>query len=417
MRILVVTQYFPPDMGAPAGRFFDFAKHWTAQGFEVVVVTGMPHFPGGTIHEGYRSRVFLREERAGAEVHRCWTFTSKRRGFGRGLAYATFLLSSSLYLLFGRLRYDVVIGTSPPPSVGLPALLGAWRRRVPFVLDIRDIWPEAIVQSGRLTNPLLIRVFEGLVRFLYRRATRISAVTEGGRLRLIEMGVPGEKVAVLPNGVDVAAFDRDAAGALPEAFAALEADANWFVYAGILNSPQGLEIILEAAALMRERQPAFYACSQFVIVGEGPREADLRESARKQGLDRVVFVPRQDRSAVFALLRQSYAVLVTLRPRKDISTVPSKLYESMASGRPVLYSAAGEGAATLERAGGGIVCEPGNAEALEAAMTELLRDPEAAKRGGEAARRFVAQHYDRAQIAADFVAVLEQACHPEPEAH
>jgi glycosyltransferase involved in cell wall biosynthesis len=408
MRILVLSQYFPPDMGAPAGRFFDFAQHWIAQGHEVTVVTGLPHFPGGTVHEGYRGRLLLRERIAGVDVRRCFTLSTPRRG-GRPLAYASFLLSSCLYVLFARIPCDVVLATSPPPTVGLPGLLAARWRRVPFVLDIRDIWPEAIVQSGRLRNPLLIRAFEGTTRALYRAAARIGTVTEGWRARLLEIGVPPDKVRVLPNGVDVAAFDEQAAGELPAAFAVLDPSAYWFTYAGILNRPQGLEVILEAAARLRERAPDLYTKVQFVLLGEGPCEDELRGLADRLGLDRVVFVPRQPREAVFALLRRSFAVLVTLRPRKDTSTVPSKLYESLASGRPVLYSAAGEGAETLRRADGGVVCAPGDADALSDAMRALLVEPDEAARLGSNGRRYVTGQFDRRQIAADYVRVLEEA--------
>jgi glycosyltransferase involved in cell wall biosynthesis len=408
MRILVLTQYFPPDMGAPAGRFFDFAQHWRALGHEVIVVTGMPHFPGGVIHQGYRRRLWLHESRDGIDVRRCFTWTKPGRG-GRALAYATFLVSACLYVLFARLEADAVVATSPPPTVGLPGVLAARRLRAPFFLDIRDIWPEAIVQSGRLRNPLVIHAFEGIARALYRAATRITAVTSGWKDRLVEIGVPEAKIAVLPNGVDVAAFDAQSSEELPASFAALDPAARWFTYAGIFNTPQGLEVILDAAARMRERAPEAYKQSLFVLVGEGPREADLRAQAERAGLERVVFLPRQPRTAIYALLRRSFAVLVTLRPRKDTSTVPSKLYESLASGRPVLYSAGGEGAETLRHADGGTVCAPGDPDALCDAMLRYLRESGEADRQGARGRAYVAAHFDRARIAEDFAEQLEAA--------
>ncbi|MEE9608338.1 MAG: glycosyltransferase family 4 protein, partial [Myxococcota bacterium] len=346
MRILIVSQYFPPEMGAPAGRFYDFAQNWLAQGHQVTVVTGFPNFPGGEIHEGYRGELFRSEVVDGIAVERCFVLTANRRLMGRPLAYATFLLSSCLRVIFSRLQYDCVIATSPPPTVGLPGLLAAWRRRVPLVFDIRDIWPEAIVQSGRLRSRPVIWLFEAIARTLYRLSSRITTVTDGWKARLVEVGVPDAKVHVLPNGVDLAAFDAQSSEELPEAFRALEPGAHWFTYAGILNAPQGLDIVLDAAAALRERDADAYRKCQFVLVGEGPKGAELEAQRARLGLDRVVFVPRQPRSAVFSLLRRSFAVLVTLRPRKDTSTVPSKLYESLASGRPVLYQAAGDGAET-----------------------------------------------------------------------
>lgn len=406
MNILVVSQFFPPEMGAPAGRFYDFAQHWVSNGHRVTVVTGFPNFPGGVIHEGYRGRWYQKEEIDGIDVRRCLILTSQSHSAGRALGYASFLISASICVLFARLRYDCVVATSPPPSIGVPGLLAAWRRRVPLVFDIRDIWPEAIVQSGRLKNPLAIRAFEAIARFLYHRATRISVVTHGWKDRLDEIGIAADKVDVLPNGVDVAAFDEQADEPLPADFSALDPDAHWFTYAGIFNRPQGLEVIFQAAARLREQAPDLYAKSQFVLVGEGPIEAELRALREELELDRVVMLPRQPRAAIFALLRRSFAVLVTLRPRKDTSTVPSKIYESMASGRPVLFSAAGEGGETIRRANGGSVCTPGDPEALMDAMRDYLEHPELADRHGAGGRAFVEESFDRRKIAAQFAEIL-----------
>ncbi len=408
LRILVVSQYFPPDMGAPAGRFRDFAQRWIAQGHEVTVVTGLPHFPGGRIHEAYRRRApFFSEELDGVRVARCWIHTRPGRG-GRPLAYATFLLTACIRVVFDRsLAADVVITTSPPPSVWLPGLLAAWTRRVPMVLDIRDIWPEAIVQSGRLKNPLVAGIFEGGARLLYRLADRISTVTHGWKARLVELGVRADKIEILPNGVDVETFDAEAEGPLPPAFDALDPACAWFTYAGILNTPQGLDIVVDGFARLRDLDADAYARSQLVLVGEGPREQELRDQSARLGLDRVVFVPRQPRAAVYALLRRSFAVLVTLRPRKDTSTVPSKLYECLASGRPVLFQGAGEGAETLRTAGGGTVVTPGDPDAIASAMASYVRDPERADREGARGRSFVIEGFDRSAITSRFADLLE----------
>lgn len=409
MKILVVSLYFPPEMGAPAGRFYDFAQHWVKAGHEVTVVTGFPNFPAGVIHDGYRGRVYQREEIDGVDVHRCWILTAKRRFLSRALTYATFLVSSTLHVLLLRRQFDVVIATSPPPTVGLPGIVAAWRQRAPLVFDIRDIWPEAIVQSGRLKNPLIIALFEGTARLIYRKSNKIAVVTEGWRKRLIDIEVEADKVEVLPNGVDVAAFDRDAREPLPPAFSVLDADAHWFTYAGIFNKPQGLEVILEAAKKLREMAPRLYQESQFVLIGEGPTGDELRKLAARDQLERVVFIDRQPRAAVFATLRRSFANIVSLRPRKDTSTVPSKIYECMASGRPILFSAAGEGGETIRRAGAGAVTAPADADALARAMRDYLEAPATADRAGAAGRAFVVENFDRGKIAVAFADLMERA--------
>lgn len=405
MNILVVSMFFPPEMGAPAGRFFDFAQHWVRNGHRVTVITGFPNFPSGRIHEGYRGRLFQREQIDGIDVWRCWLFTRRGR-LGRPLAYASWLLSATLVAIGGRFEADIVVATSPPPLVGLPGRIAAWRRGVPMVFDIRDIWPEAIVQSGRLTNPMVIQAFEWVARYLYRHSSLVTAVTEGWIERLVELGVPPHKSAVLPNGVDVRGFDEDTNQPLPADFRDLDPAAQWFTYAGIFNTPQGLEVILEAAQRLKQRRPELYARSQFVLVGEGPQELELKEMRQRLGLDRVHFVPRQPRWAIYALLHRSFAVLVTLRPRKDTSTVPSKIYECMASGRPVLFSAAGLGANTIRRAGGGTVTEPADPDSLCDAICSYLDDPDRADAHGAAGRNFVEKFYDRHKIAETFAELL-----------
>ena len=409
MKILVVSLYFPPEMGAPAGRFYDFAQHWLKAGHEVTVVTGFPNFPAGIIHEGYRGRLSQREQIDGVDVRRCFILTAKKRFLSRALTYATFLVSSTLRVLFMRRQFDVVIATSPPPTVGLPGIVAAWRQKAPLLFDIRDIWPEAIVQSGRLKSPLIIGLFEATARLIYRKSSKIAVVTEGWRERLMEIDVPGDKVEVLPNGVDVAAFDRDASEALPSAFDVLDPDAKWFTYAGIFNRPQGLEVILAAAKRLRETAPELYEKSQFVMIGEGPLGAELREEVAREQLERVIFIDRQPRAAVFATLARSFANIVSLRPRKDTSTVPSKIYECMASRRPVLFSAAGEGGETIRRAGAGAVTAPGDADALAEAMRAYLEDPASAERDGASGRAFVVENFDRGAIALAFAELMERA--------
>lgn len=422
MHILVVCQFWPPEMGAPAARFYDFGRQWVAKGHRVSVITAFPNFPDGVIPKPYRGEVYNHEVMDGIDVYRTYIFASpKLTAVSKGLGYLTFLLSASLFILLCRLKYDVVIATSPPPVMGLPGLLAALKRRVPLVFDVRDIWPEALVLSGELRNPLLISLLERIEMMLYRLAGLVSVVTEGKRERLIERGVPAGKLAVLWNGVDLESFDRQSRTRLPPEFDGLDATAKWLVYAGVFNQAQGLDVILRAADQLRRQRPELYASAQFVLIGHGAQREALCRLRDDLGLDRVAFLPIQPRASVYAALRRSFAILVTLRPRKDQHTIPSKIFESFASERPIVLSAAGEVASVLEASGGGRVCQPGDAEDLCATLAGLLEDPQAADEIGHCGRDYVAEHFDRRRIAAEFLietskAMAGQAA-GEPSAH
>jgi glycosyltransferase involved in cell wall biosynthesis len=338
--ILVVSQFFTPEMGAPAARFHDFGRLLVEHGHRVTVLTGFPNSPSGHVPEEYRGRFFHREQIDGIEVRRAWLHASPRLSrIDKSLGFASYALSASVWAMLGGLRADVVVATSPPPTVGIPGLVAARRLGAPLVFDVRDIWPEAIAASGRLHNRPLIRTLERIERSLYRNAAAVTVVTEGKRERLLEKGVPDEKLAVIPNGVDLSRFEGDVPpatellrkhGVDPERFVVL--------YAGIMNPPQGLDVLLDAAALLRKSDAGERV--QFALVGDGSERRRLLARRKSEALEDLVrFLPIQPREQIPALLMSAGAVAVTLRPRRDAHTVPSKLYESMASGRPVLVSA------------------------------------------------------------------------------
>ncbi len=404
MHILVVCQFWPPEMGAPAARFYDFGRTWVARGHKVSVVTAFPNFPSGVIPEEYRSQRYQHEVMDGIDVYRTYIYaTPKSSVLRKGLTYLSFVFSSSLFLLLKRLKYDVVISTSPPPIMGLPGLLAALKRRVPLVFDVRDIWPEALVLSGRIKNPLLIRLLEAVEMLLYRSATLVSVVTEGKRQRLIERGVRREKLAVFWNGVDLELFDQEAEGSLTADFEEFDRDAKWLTYAGVFNPAQGLDVILDAAGILKSTRPDLYEQVLFLMIGGGSELERLRDRQREEGLDRVRFIPIQTRPVVYRVLGRSHAILIPLRPRKDDHTVPSKIFESLASSRPILLSATGEVASIVVRARAGRVTPPGDAERLAGAVVHVLEDSDSADQAGRDGRLYVAEHFDRRVTARCFL--------------
>jgi glycosyltransferase involved in cell wall biosynthesis len=408
--ILVLSQFFTPEMGAPAARFHDLGRLLVERGHRVRVITGFPNSPSGVIPEAYRGQLRRREWIDGIEVLRGWIYTSPRLSKAtKSAGFASYAVSASLWTLLSRPRADVVIATSPPPSVGIPGLLASRVLRAPLVFDVRDIWPEAVVLSGRLASGPLIRGLEAIERALYRSSSMVSVVTEGKRTRLMEKGVAESKLRVIPNGVDLARFDDvrpEEAEALFREHAVAK-DRFTVLYAGIFNPPQGLDILLDTAALLRERNPAGAARCQFVLVGNGSERSRLEGRVANEGLSELVrLLPEQPRDMMPPLLSNADAVAVTLRPRKDSHTVPSKIYEAMASGNPVLLSADGAPAEIVEEAGAGLVSAAADVAGLAANVERLCNDSELARSLGTRGRAYSAS-FDRRLLVERFEEMLQ----------
>jgi len=407
--LVVVSQFFSPEMGAPAARFHDFGRLLVERGHRVTVVTGFPNFPSSRIAEGYRGRLSQQEEIDGIRVLRGWLYASPRRpALSKPLGYASFAAGASLRGLLGGLRADVVIATSPPPTVAIPGILTARRLRAPLVFDVRDIWPEAIVESGRVERGTLVRTLEALERGVYRAASAVTVVTEGKRQRLIEKGVPDEKLAVIPNGVELGRFEEqlEVAPLLEEA--GVDRSRFLVLYAGIFGPSQGLDILLDAAARLREEDPALARRVQFVLVGDGVERPRLEARCRDEGLeDAVRMLPEQPRERIPSLLRSASAIAVTLRARKDTHTVPSKIYESIASGRPVLVSGNGAPGEILRESGSGFASAAGDVSGLQDNIRKLASDPDLARELGEQGRRY-AVNFDRRELVVRFEALLRK---------
>ena len=410
MKIAVISQFFPPEMGAPASRFFDFSRYWLAAGHDMTLFTAFPNFPTGVIPKPYRRKLFMKETHAGITIHRSYIWARPRLSpIDKILGFATFGISASFAAFLRARRFDIVISTSPPPSTSIPGILAARRAGKPFILDVRDLWPESAVQNRRIKSHLLINISEKLEAWMYKSAKLITVVTQGKKERLIERGIPGEKIHVISNGVDMSLFDEEANKPLPEKLEQLiSANDFLFTYAGVFNPPQGLDIILNSAGRLRMIRPDLYARSAFLMIGDGSRRNHLEERVKKEGLDRVHFVGVQPRSIVFGIIHRSFANLVTLKKRGDTHTVPSKIYEALASGRPTLISATGESVEIIEKAHGGLASPPEDVVALVANMVQYMEQPEMAMEDGRRGRLYCEQNYDRKKIAGEYESILLQ---------
>lgn len=389
MRFLILTQYFAPEVGASQVRLAAFARVLRSLGHEVEVVTAMPNYPGGRILDAYRGAVYRREETGGVVIHRVWLYAAMGAGIKRLLNYASFAVMSLLALLRAR-RPHYVFVDSPPPFLSVPALLVATFWRVPVIFNVADLWPDSVRELGVLKEGPILRAAERFERWTYRRSTYVSAVTEGIRATLVERkGLPQHTVLFLPNGVDTDMFHPGPGE--PELARTLGWDTKRvFLYAGGLGIAQGLTVALDAMEALRERAPDVL----LAFIGDGSERKTLEGAARERGLTNVRFYDARPPEYVARLYRCAMAGFASLRnlPLFD-GARPSKILPAMASGKPVVYSGAGEGARLIARAQAGLVVRPEEPNALADAIVRLAADPALAAELGANGRRCVETEY------------------------
>ncbi len=378
MHILFLSDNFPPEVNAPASRTHEHCREWVAAGHKVTVITCFPNFPKGEVFPGYRNRWRQREIVDGIEVVRVWTYITPNSGFGRRvLDYLSFMLTGFLNAIFIR-KVDVVVGTSPQFFTVCAAWAVSFIRRIPFVFELRDLWPESIKAVGAMKESLAIRALEKVELFLYRRASRIVSVTHSFRRNLESRGIDPKHVDVVTNGVDMTRFnprEKD-----PALTAQLGLQGKFVAgYIGTHGLAHGLETLLAAAAHLKS-QPDGDAY-RILFLGDGALKASLMADALAKGLTNVVFVdsvPKDEVARYWALLDVS---IIHLRKTELFSTViPSKLFESMGMGIPVLHGVAGESAEIVQREDVGIPFESENALDLAQKLVMLARDSQARER-------------------------------------
>jgi glycosyltransferase involved in cell wall biosynthesis len=401
MHILFLTDNFPPETNAPATRTFEHARRWVGAGARVTVVTTAPNFPAGRIFAGYRNRLFQREWIEGIETIRVWTYITANQGFARRtLDYLSFMVSGFLASLFLP-RPDVIVSTSPQFFTACAAYVLSLFKRRPFVFELRDLWPDSIVAVGAMKESAAIRAMRRLEYFLYRKAARIVSVTYSFKTVLSGNGVPAAKIAVVRNGADVAGFTP---GGKPAELEKRHGLGGKFVaaYIGTVGMAHGLNMLLDAAEALRD-DPRI----AILVVGDGAERAALEADARARGLVNVIFTGSVGKDEVGSYWRLADAALVLLRDLPLFRHVlPSKMFEAMATGRPIVLGVLGESAELLRDAEAGIVIAPESTAALVSALTKLASQPELARRMGACGRRFVERELDRDTLAASMLEEL-----------
>jgi glycosyltransferase involved in cell wall biosynthesis len=396
-------------MGAPAARAAELSRHWAQAGHDVSVLTGFPNHPTGVIPPEYRRRIrrlVFRENVDGVNVVRTWLLPfPNRKAHERMLNYSSYCISSALTGMFVP-RPEVVIATSPQLLVGLSGWWLARQKRVPFIFEVRDLWPESLTAVGMGNeNSMLHRSLAAVAGFLYRKADHIVVVTPAFEEYLVEhWKVPRQKISVVENGVETNLFAPSSdTGDLRKQ---LNAEGKFVVcYVGTMGMAHGLETLIEAAERLRKAAPDVL----FILVGEGADKQRIVDMAKSRGLTHVRIVDQQPREKIPAYISASDACLVLLKKTDLFKTViPTKLLEFMSCARPVILGVDGQAREILDKAQAGLFIEPEDPTALTEAILRLRGDAQLRQSFGDNGRRFILEHYSRKQTAVRYVQVLEQ---------
>ena len=403
MHILFLTDNFPPEVNAPASRTFEHCREWVRSGEEVTVITCAPNFPKGEVFPGYRNRLWQSEMMEGIRVIRVWTYIAANAGFAkRILDYVSFMLSAVIAALFVR-RVDVVIGTSPQFFTACAAYLTSLFKRRPWIFELRDIWPESIRAVDAMQQSRVLDFLEKVELFLYRKADAIVSVTNAFKASLVARGIDGNKIYVVTNGVDSTRFkprDKDV-----ELVTALGLEKKFVAgYIGTHGLAHALDTVLDAAKMLTATPGR--DLFRIILLGDGARKAELQARAVAEDIDNVIFVDSVSKDEVVRYWSLLDASIIHLKKTELFTAViPSKLFECMGMGIPVLHGVQGESAHIVERTGVGMTFEPENAAALCDALQKLASNrilfDDARARGPVAAKEF-----DRAVLAGRMLDVV-----------
>ncbi len=403
--ILFLTDNFPPETNAPANRTFEHAREWVDAGHRVTVITCAPNFPQGKVFEGYRNWLWQQEDISGIRVIRVWSYMTGNAGFAlRVLDFMSFMVSGFFAALFVR-KADVVVGTSPQFFTAVASWAVAAIKRRPFVFELRDLWPESIRAVGAMRQGWALALLERLELFLYRRSSAVISVTRSFKQDLIGRGIDGEKIHVVTNGVDTKRFrprPKDA-----EIAAELGVEGCFVAgYIGTHGMAHALDTLLDAAAILQEDPAA--ADIRMLFLGHGSAREALMARAVDMGLTNAIFctsVPRHDVPRYWSLLDVS---LIHLRGTELFKTViPSKMFECMGMGIPILLGVQGEAAEILRQSGAGIAFEPEDSQQLAEQLKSLFRDPQMLKEMSSLGIS-AAKEYDRTSLAHSMLGILER---------
>ena len=401
MHVLLVTQYFKPEsIGAPIW-IHQLAVDLVSMGHDVTVLTGFPNYPDRVIFEGYRGKVFLQEQIDDVDVVRTYIYASPNDAlWSRALNFGSFCASAALGGLVVP-KSDVIYCIMPPLPLGLSAEFLGLVKRAPVVVNVQDIYPDIAIALGFLRNPLIIRLFKWMERFIYQHAAAVTVISNGFKENLLRKGVPAQKIHVVPNWADPD-FIRPGPKNNPFRHRLGLDDRFTLIYSGNLSHNSNVEPVIGAAELLRDEPFAF------VIVGEGVRKADLERKVREKQLKNVWFLPFQPLEEYPQVLTAADMNLVTLNTQAAMASVPSKVFKMMASGRPVLAitTNGNEVHRLITQANCGLCVPPDDPVSLAEALRYAAAHQDELERMGENARCYLEQHFSRHRCVAQIEEIL-----------
>ncbi len=395
MKILILTQYYPPETGAPQNRLSSLAIHLKSFGNSVEVLTAMPNYPKYEIFPEYKQKKYIRENIEDITVHRSYIYVGKSKGtIHRLMNYFSFAISSYRNAAKKIEPAEVIICESPPLFLGITGVWLKKKWKCKLVFNVSDLWPESAEKLGIIKNKLLLKTAHRLAGWIYKNADLITGQTKG-ILEAIKKIMPGKKMYWLPNGVDVDKFEYTAAtngnGKSNGKFSLL--------YAGIIGHAQGLEVILHAADKLKSHNYI-----SFYIIGDGPVKDSLVQLRNDLDLPNVSFISNQPGHAIIQWLHKCDAYIVPLR-KIDLfkGAIPSKLFEPLAIGKPILLGVEGEARELfIDEAEGGLFFEPENAAELSDAVLKLYHNRRFAEELGTKGKEYVHKNFSRHNIALSF---------------
>lgn len=365
----MLTQWFDPE---PTFKGLLFAKELVRRGHQVEVLTGFPNYPGGNLYPGYKIKFYQKEEIDGVKIIRVPLYPSHdKSGIGRFFNYISFAFFSALIGLFLVKPADIMYVYHPPATIGIPAIFLRIFRRIPFVYDIQDIWPDTVAATGMLTNSIALKIIGYWCKIVYFFAKHIVVLSPGFKRILIDRGVPPQKIDVIYNWYDSNQildnkYDENLAKSL-----GLYGRFN-IVFAGNMGAAQALDAVLDAAKLLQDKLSEI----QFVFVGDGIDKERLEHKANDMNLSNILFLSRRPYKEIGNILILADALLVHLKddPLFHI-TIPSKIQAYLAFGKPIIMGVKGDAADLIKKSGAGLTCEPEKPESIALAVETLYKMP------------------------------------------